>query len=140
MDGVSDGNTQILEAFHANDGTVERFGRRLVLLHTTGAKSGEPRVNPVMGIREDGGWLVAATFAGQPRDPAWAHNLRAHPDIEVEAALPDHGTERVAVHAEELPEPERTAAWQQFLAASPGFAEYEKRTDRRFPIFRLVRL
>ena len=133
---MSDWNDNVLRQFHDNGGTVERFGRNLVVMHTRGAKSGEPRVNPVMGIADGDGWIVAATFAGQPVDPAWAHNLRAHPDIDLEVALPETGTETVAVHATELPETERAAAWERFLEASPGFGDYEKKTDRRFPIFR----
>jgi deazaflavin-dependent oxidoreductase (nitroreductase family) len=139
MDGMSNWNDAILQQFHENDGTVERFGRSLVVMHTTGAKSGETRVNPVMGIADGDGWLVAATFAGQPVDPAWAHNLRAHPDIDLEVALPGSGTEKVAVHATELPEPERTAAWTRFTDASEGFKSYEAKTDRVFPIFRFTR-
>jgi len=136
MSGWNDG---VLRQFRENDGTVERFGRRLVVMHTRGAKSGEPRVSPVMGVPDGDGWLVAATFAGQPVDPAWAHNLRAHPDIDIEVPLPDAGIERVPVHATELPEPDRSNAWQRFLDAAPGFGEYEKKTDRAFPIFRFSR-
>ncbi len=73
---MSDGNDAVLKQFHENGGTVERFGRGLVVMHTLGAKSGERRVTPVMGIPDGDGWIVAATYAGQPVDPAWAHNLR----------------------------------------------------------------
>jgi deazaflavin-dependent oxidoreductase (nitroreductase family) len=135
---MSDWNDKVIAEFRENGGTVERFGRSLVVMHTRGAKSGEPRLNPVMGIAEDGAWLVAATYAGQPVDPAWAHNLRAHPDLDVEVAGVD-GVETVAVHAEELPEPARSIGWEKFKAASPGFASYEEKTDRTFPIFRLSR-
>jgi deazaflavin-dependent oxidoreductase (nitroreductase family) len=136
MDRMSNWNDAVLQQFRENGGTVERFGRSLVVMHTLGAKSGEPRVNPVMGIADGDGWLVAATFAGQPVDPAWAHNLRAHPDIDLEVALPGSGTETVAVRATELPEPERTAAWSRFTDASEGFRSYEAKTDRVFPVFR----
>ena len=136
---MSDWNDKIIAEFRENNGTVERFGRSLVVLHTLGAKSGEPRLNPVMGLNEGDGWLVAATYAGEPVDPAWAHNLRAHPDLELEAATADGGAETVAVHAAELPEAERAEAWKRFLAASPGFASYEEKTDRKFPIFALSR-
>ena len=134
---MSDWNDKIIASFRENDGTVERFGRNLVIMHTLGAKSGEPRLNPVMGIPEDGSWLVAATYAGQPVDPAWAHNLRAHPDIDLEAAKLEGGVETVAVHAEELPEPARSVGWEKFKQASPGFADYETKTDRAFPVFKL---
>ena len=131
-------NDSIIEQFRANGGTVERFGRALVILHTTGAKTGEARLNPVMGIRDGDGWLIAATFAGQPVDPAWAHNLRAHPDLEIEVpADTGGGVETVTVRAVELPEPERTEAWQRFTERSLGFKDYEAKTDRKFPVFRL---
>jgi deazaflavin-dependent oxidoreductase (nitroreductase family) len=136
---MSNWNDAILQQFHDNGGTVERFGRSLVVMHTIGARSGEPRVNPVMGIADGDGWLVAATFAGQPVDPAWAYNLRTHPDIDLEVALPGSGTETVPVHAIELPEPERTAAWARFTDASEGFKSYEAKTDRVFPVFRFSR-
>ncbi|MFW8745275.1 nitroreductase/quinone reductase family protein [Mesorhizobium japonicum] len=131
-------NDVVLQEFHDNDGTVQRFGSGLVVLHTIGARSGEARVNPVASLRDGDGWLVAATFAGQPVDPAWAHNLRAHPDLEIETASASGGIETVAVHAVELPEPERTAGWQRFKDELGGtFLDYEAKTDRVFPIFRL---
>ncbi|CAN5162359.1 nitroreductase family deazaflavin-dependent oxidoreductase [soil metagenome] len=136
---MSDWNDRVIAEFRENNGTVERFGRTLVIMHTVGAKSGEPRLNPVMGIADGDAWLVAATYAGQPVDPAWAHNLRAHPDLELEVAT-DDATETVAVHAEELPEPARSEAWNRFTAASPGFSDYEAKTDRVFPIFRLAQV
>lgn len=134
---MSDWNDMIIAEFRENGGTVQRFGRSLVIMHTIGAKSGEPRLNPVMGLPDGGAWLVVASYAGQPVDPAWAHNLRAHPDLDLEVASANGGIDTVAVHAEELPEPERTTAWSRFTAASPGFSSYEEKTDRKFPIFRL---
>jgi deazaflavin-dependent oxidoreductase (nitroreductase family) len=133
-------NETMVERFREEGGTVENFGRGLVVLHTTGAKSGELRLNPVAALPDGDGWIVAATFGGQPVDPAWAHNLRAHPDLDIEAPLPDAGIETIAVHASELPEPERTAGWQRFKDELGGsFLEYETKTERPFPIFRLAR-
>ena len=133
---MTDFNTRIIEEFRANGGHVATagFGDRLVLLHTTGAKSGAPRISPLMGIPTDEGWLVAASKGGAPEEPAWAHNLRANPSIEVET-----GGGTVAATAVELRGAERDAGWQRFLAASPGFADYEKRTDRLIAVFHLVR-
>ena len=133
---MTDFNTRIIEEFRANGGHVATagFGDRLVLLHTTGAKSGASRISPLMGIPTDEGWLVAASKGGAPEEPAWAHNLRANPSIEVET-----GEGTVAATAVELRGAERDAGWQRFLAASPGFADYEKRTDRLIAVFHLVR-
>lgn len=133
---MTDFNTRIIEEFRANGGHVATagFGDRLVLLHTTGAKSGASRISPLMGIPTDEGWLVAASKGGAPEEPAWAHNLRANPSIEVET-----GDGTVTATAVELRGAERDAGWQSFLAASPGFADYEKRTDRLIAVFHLVR-
>lgn len=133
---MADFNQQIITEFRENGGHVSTmgFGDRLVILHTTGARSGQPRLSPLMAIPTDGGWFVAASKGGAPDEPAWAHNLRAQPAISVEA--PD-GT--VSATADELRGGERDAAWQLFLDASPGFAEYEKRTDRTIAVFRLNR-
>jgi deazaflavin-dependent oxidoreductase (nitroreductase family) len=137
--GMQDWNAQVVQQFRENGGTVERFGRGLVVLHTTGAKSGVERLNPVAALRDGDAWLVAGTYGGQPTDPAWAHNLRAHPDLDIEAALPEGGIETVAVHATDLPEPERSAGWQRFKDEIGGsFLEYETKTERPFPIFRLA--
>lgn len=130
-------NERIIEEFRANGGTVETagFGRRLVLLHHVGAKSGVERVTPVMALPTDDGWVVAASKGGAPDNPAWFHNLLAHPDTAVEA--PDDG--EVAVRAVPLEGAERDAAWARFLAESPGFAEYEQRTARTIPVVELRR-
>jgi deazaflavin-dependent oxidoreductase (nitroreductase family) len=132
-------NEAVLEEFRTNDGTTERFGRALVVMHTIGATSGEARVIPVMGLADGDAWLVTATAAGAPADPAWAHNLRAHPDIDLEVAGPESGITTVPVHATETPEPERSALWQRFLDAAPGFGAYQEKTDRAFPVFRFTR-
>jgi deazaflavin-dependent oxidoreductase (nitroreductase family) len=134
---VSDFNQRIVDEFRANGGTVESagFGRRLVLLHHLGAKSGAARVSPVMGIPSEHGWFVAASKGGAPDNPAWFHNLRSSPETVIET--PDEG--EVAVTAVELHGAERDAAWGRFLEASPGFAQYEQRTSRTIPVFELRR-
>jgi deazaflavin-dependent oxidoreductase (nitroreductase family) len=131
---VTDFNARIIDEFRSNGGRVEHFGDSLVLLHTTGARTGEARVAPVMALPAEDGWLVAASKAGAPEEPAWAHNFRAHPAIEVET-----GTGPVAARAVELHGPERDAAWARFTDVAPGFADYEKRTTRTIAVFHLVR-
>jgi deazaflavin-dependent oxidoreductase (nitroreductase family) len=128
-------NDPVIDEFRSSGGTVGRFGRALVLLHHIGAKSGEDRVTPVMGLRDGDTWLVAASKAGADDNPAWYHNLLAHPEVEIET--PDDGT--VAVRATDLKGAERDAAWARFLAASPGFRSYEERTSRVIPVLRLAR-
>ena len=135
---ANDWNQNIIDEFRANDGTVATagFGRALVLLHHVGAKSGSERVAPVMGLRQDPDtWLVAASKAGAPDNPAWFHNVQAHPDVSIE--VPGEGT--VAVRARVLEGAERDSGWAQFTAASPGFKEYETRTTRVIPVVALRR-
>jgi len=135
---MSDWNQQIIDEFRANGGVVETngFGKGLVLLHHRGAKTGAERVSPVAGIRVgDDAWLVAASKGGAPDNPAWFHNLLAHPDVEIET--PDDGI--VPVRATQLTGAERDAAWDRFKERSEGFRSYEERTARTIPVLRLAR-
>ncbi len=137
---MSDWNDRVVAEFRANGGRVERFGRSLVLLHSVGSRSGVERVNPVLAIPDEGGWLVIASAAGAPRHPAWSYNLEAHPDVSIE--VPADGGEpvhTVAVHAVPLDGEAWQRAWQRFLDRSPAFARYREHSgDRDFPIFRLT--
>jgi deazaflavin-dependent oxidoreductase (nitroreductase family) len=135
---VSDWNQQIIDEFRANDGTVQTmgFGRALVLLHHTGARTGTERVSPVAAIRDgDDTWLVAASKGGAPDNPDWFHNLRAHPDVTIET--PEART--VEVRARVLEGDERDAAWARFTAMSEGFRSYEQKTSRVIPVVALSR-
>jgi len=135
---MSDFNEQIIEEFRANDGRVETmgFGDSLVLLHSTGAKSGRERVNPVMAIpTDDGSWLIAASKAGAPDNPGWYANLIAHPDATIET-----GTNSVDVTASEIVGDAYTDAWAKFTSRSGAFEEYaEKAGDRHIPVILLSR-
>jgi deazaflavin-dependent oxidoreductase (nitroreductase family) len=103
-------NPQIIEEFRANGGKVGGpfEGATLFLLHTTGAKPGKERVNPVMYFRVDGKLAVVGSYAGADLDPAWVHNLRARPQAHVEI-----GTEACDVEARELPRDARDVAFDQ---------------------------
>ena len=135
-DVVADWNQQIIDEFRANGGTVTTmgFGRGLVLVHHLGARTGTERVSPVANIRdEDGSRLVAASKAGAPDNPAWYHNLLAHPDVTIETP---EGEEQV--HVTELTGAERDAAWERFKQMSDGFRSYEEKTTRTIPVLRLT--
>lgn len=138
---MTDFNEKIIAEFRENNGTVQTagFGSSLVLLHTTGAKSGAARVSPVMGQRQpDGSWLVAASKAGAPENPAWYLNMVAHPEMAIEAATPN-GIETVDVLAEDLQGADRDAGWAAFTANAPGFLDYQvKAGDRLIPVVRLT--
>jgi deazaflavin-dependent oxidoreductase (nitroreductase family) len=130
-------NTQIIEEFRANGGKVGGYFKdaTLLLLHTTGAKSGKERVNPVMYFDVDGKVLIVGSYAGADVDPAWVHNLRANPRARVEI-----GTNTYDVEVRQLSRDERDAAYPQIVAAAPGFGGYQEKTDRVIPVFELSRL
>jgi deazaflavin-dependent oxidoreductase (nitroreductase family) len=130
-------NTQIIEEFRANDGKVGGYFKdaTLLLLHTTGAKSGKERVNPVMYFDVDGKLLIVGSYAGADVDPAWVHNLRANPRARVEI-----GTDSYDVEVAQLGRDERDAAYPRIVEAAPGFGGYQEKTDRVIPVFELKKL
>ena len=130
-------NPQIIEEFRANGGKVGGPFKdaTLLLLHTTGAKSGKERVNPVMSFRIDGKLMVVGSYAGADVDPAWVHNLRAYPQVHIEI-----GTESFDVRSRELPPAERDAAYPTIVALEPGFGDYQAMTSRIIPLFELTRV
>jgi deazaflavin-dependent oxidoreductase (nitroreductase family) len=129
-------NDRVIAQFRSNSGEVDGFGSQLVLLHTRGARTGAERVNPAMSLRDGEGWLVVASAMGAERDPAWMHNLRANPDVTIEAAMPT-GVSIVPVRAQELHGRERDAAFNRFVAHAPAFRNYQDRTKRARPVIRL---
>jgi deazaflavin-dependent oxidoreductase (nitroreductase family) len=129
-------NDSIIEQFRANDGQVDRFGRHLLLLHTTGAKSGEPRIAPMMYFDEPEGIFVIASKAGAPENPAWYHNLLVHPAVKVERAT-EHGVEEFDATAAPVEPALRDALFARFAGRNPGFAGYQENTDRIIPVVQL---
>jgi deazaflavin-dependent oxidoreductase (nitroreductase family) len=127
-------NKTITDEFRANDGKVggQFEGANLLLLTTTGAKSGEPRVSPLAYFRVDDKLLIVGSFAGADVNPAWVHNLRANPSARVEI-----GNESSDVTARELPPAERDELFPKLTALAPGFAEYQANTTRIIPLFEL---
>jgi deazaflavin-dependent oxidoreductase (nitroreductase family) len=127
-------NNNVADEFRANDGKVggQFEGADLLLLTTTGAKSGEPRVSPLAYFRIDGKLLIIGSFAGSDVNPAWVHNLRANPAARVEI-----GNDPSDVTARELPSDERDELFAQITATAPGFAEYQAKTTRVIPVFEL---
>ncbi|MED5815384.1 nitroreductase family deazaflavin-dependent oxidoreductase [Mycolicibacterium sp. 050232] len=133
---LDDFNRNVVEEFRANGGKVGGpfEGGTLLLLHTTGAKSGQPRLSPLAYLTVDGRVLIVGSYAGGPKDPAWVHNLRANPNVHVEV-----GTESYDATARELPAEERDATYPKIVERAPVFAEYQAKTTRAIPLFELVR-
>jgi deazaflavin-dependent oxidoreductase (nitroreductase family) len=126
-----DMNEKIIAEFRANDGKVggQFEGAPLVLLHHTGAKSGTERVTPMMYRPVGAGYAVFASKAGAPNNPAWYHNLMAHPETRIEV-----GSETLEITARQADGDERDRIWEAQKAEYPGFADYEKTTDRTIPV------
>jgi deazaflavin-dependent oxidoreductase (nitroreductase family) len=101
-----------------------------LLLTHVGAKSGQKRVSPLSYTKGDGDDLVlVASKGGYPKNPAWFHNLKAHPDTEVQV-----GREHRPVHARVATPEERERLWPRVVANWSDYAEYQKRTDRQIPL------
>ena len=127
----------MIEDFRANGGKVEgQFaGAPLLLLNTTGAKSGLPRTNPLAYMADGDQLAVVASYAGGPNNPPWFYNLVANPEVEVEV-----GHERFRATARIADEPERTELYGKMAAAMPVFSEYQSKTQRVIPVIVLTRI
>ena len=130
-------NKQVIEEFRANDGKVGGHfeNMTLLLLHTIGAKSGQPRLNPVATMADGDHYVIIASKGGAPTNPDWYYNIVATPEVSIEI-----GTEKFQARADVAPEPERTALFAKMAAQHPGFAEYERNTERVIPVIILTRV
>jgi deazaflavin-dependent oxidoreductase (nitroreductase family) len=133
---MSDWNKAIIDEFRANAGIVggQFAGRTLLLLHTTGAKSGETRVNPLVTIPDGERYVIVASKGGAPTNPDWYYNLSANPEVTVEV-----GSEKFQAVAQVTAEPERTRLYEQMETVNPGFTEYKSKTTRSIPVITLTR-
>lgn len=131
MSERQDYNAQIIEEFRANGGKVGGpfEGFPLLLLHSTGAKTGHERVNPLAYRRVGDAFAVFGSAAGSDKNPDWFHNLVAHPKAKVEV-----GTDVLDVNARVAPPPEREQIWERQKADVPAFADYEAKTSRQIPV------
>jgi deazaflavin-dependent oxidoreductase (nitroreductase family) len=131
MAEMDDFNTKIIKEFRENGGVVGPpfEGASLLILHTTGAKSGTVRENPVVYKDLGGSYAVFASKGGAPSNPDWYYNILAHPEIEAEI-----GTQKVALKARVAGKQERDQIWVPWKTANPGFAEYEAKTTREIPV------
>lgn len=131
MSNPNERNMVIIQEFRANAGKVGGpfAGKSLLLLHTIGAKSGQPRINPVACIRDGDRLVIIASKGGAPTNPDWYYNILANPLVSVET-----GTEQFQARASIAVEPERTRLYNQMVEMMPGFAEYQRKTTRVIPV------
>jgi len=136
MSEFDEWNRKIIEEFHANGGKVggQFAGGTLLLLTTTGAKSGKRRVNPLAYTTDGDRLVIIASKGGAPSSPDWYYNLVAHPQVTVEV-----GTQTFEATATVVADEERDLLYAKQAALMPGFAEYEKKTSRKIPVVVLER-
>jgi deazaflavin-dependent oxidoreductase (nitroreductase family) len=128
-------NDPVVDEFRANDGTVNGFnGADVLLLTTTGARSGQPRLTPLAYFMIEGRLIIVGSKGGFDRHPDWVHNLRANPRAHVEV-----GTKDYDVIVRELPSVERDETYPKVVALQPGFGDYQAKTSRVIPLFELTR-
>ncbi len=133
----NDWNRKIIEEFRTNGGKVGGIweGRPLLLLTTTGAKSGQPRTHPMMYMRDGDRLFVFASKGGAPTNPAWYHNLLAHPEVTVEV-----GNEKFHAIARPVTGEERDKIYARWAQMYPQFGEYQQKTTRKIPVIELRRV
>ena len=130
-------SNSIIEEFRANDGKVGGHfaNNTLLLLHTTGAKSGKERVNPLVTFEDGDKLVVVASKGGAPSHPDWYYNIVANPMVNVE-----YGTEKFQAQATVTSEPDRTRLYEQMESTFATFSEYKKKAGRVIPVVTLTRL
>jgi deazaflavin-dependent oxidoreductase (nitroreductase family) len=134
MSGPSNYNQGVIDSFRANSGKVEQ-GMSLLLLTTTGAKSGQQRTTPVAYSTDGDRFIILASKGGAPTNPAWYSNLVAHPTVTVEV-----GAEQFQARATVAEGSERERLFAQHAQLMPGFAEYQQKTTRQIPVIILERI
>jgi deazaflavin-dependent oxidoreductase (nitroreductase family) len=138
----SEFNQRIIEEFRANGGKVGGMfeGAPLVLLTTTGARTGRPHTNPAIYLRDGERVLVFASNAGLPRNPDWYHNLVAAPRVTVEIGTGDGDIERYPAEAAPLQGEERDRLYLVQSELNPAFVAYQAGTTRVIPVIALNHL
>jgi deazaflavin-dependent oxidoreductase (nitroreductase family) len=137
MSAINDWNASVIAEFRKNGGKVGgRFANApVVLITTTGARSGEPRTNPLVCLPYGDRLIVFASFGGAPRNPDWYYNLRANPELTVE-----YGSETFKARAVIAEGEERDRLYTEQVARFPAFGEYQTKTTRRIPVVILERI
>lgn len=137
MSNANDFNQKVIAEFRANGGKVggQFANMPMLLLNTTGAKSGQPRTNPLAYTTDGNNLVVIASKGGAPTNPDWYYNIKANPVVTVEL-----GREQFPAQAVIAEEAERDRLFNQMAAAMPGFAEYQRNTDRKIPVVILTRV
>jgi deazaflavin-dependent oxidoreductase (nitroreductase family) len=129
-------NDKVIAEFRANEGKVGGpfEGAPLLLLETTGAKSGQQRISPLVYLADGDRLVIFGSNAGRPRHSAWYHNILANPSVTIEI-----GADKYDAIASVVTGEEREELWKKQVAAAPYFADYQAKTDREIPVIVLDR-
>ena len=132
---LNDWNAKTIAEFRSNHGKVggDFEGAPLLLLHHVGARSGKPRINPMMYLKDGDRYLVFASKAGADTNPDWYHNLKTHPNVQIEV-----GDDVIDVHANEITGAERDRLYARQASLYSGFADYQRQTKRIIPVIALT--
>ncbi len=123
---------ELYESSGGTEGTTLRdTGLPVIIVTHIGNKTGAIRKTPLMRVRDGNRYVLIGSQGGAPTDPAWVHNLRANPEVEIR----DETVVRPMRVREVEDEPERSRLWQLAIAAYPPYAQYQERTARRIPVF-----
>ncbi len=134
---MSEFNDKVIAEFRENEGVVGGFfeGHTLLLLHTTGAKSGLARISPLMTTTDGDRYILVASSGGAENHPSWYHNIVANPNVTIEV-----GTEKFDAIATIEEEPERTRLYSKMEERFDGFTEYKNKVKTRvIPIITVAR-
>ena len=136
MSDPKDYNSELIENFRATrEATGNPLdGRALLLLTTTGARTGLPRVTPLVAISTGGRLFIVASAGGSQFNPAWYHNLLANPEVTVE-----YGPDTFQAIASQVTDADRPALWAEVVRQFPFYAEYQAQVARKIPLLELTR-
>ncbi len=129
-----DFNVGVIAEFRKNHGKVGGYfeGAPVLLIHSTGARTGKPRLTPVMYLKDGDRYLVFSSKGGAPTNPDWYYNLVAHPEAKIEV-----GDNTIDVHAQEMKGPEHDRLYAKQVSLYPQFGEYQRKTKRIIPVIAL---
>ncbi len=123
-----------VEGYESSGGTrhntLRDTGLPVVIVTSVGARSGKLRKTPLMRVEHDGSYALVASKGGAPTHPVWYHNLRSHPEVDIQDG-PTKRSYRVRVVSGD----ERAVWWERAVAAFPNYADYQRSTDREIPVF-----
>jgi deazaflavin-dependent oxidoreductase (nitroreductase family) len=130
-----DFNRQVISEFRENGGKVGGMfeGMPMILVHNVGARSGEPRITPLVYLPDGDRYVVFASKGGAPENPAWYHNLKANPETTAEV-----GVDTIAVVAHEATGDERERLFAKQVETHPQFGDYQAKTTRTIPVIVLT--